>query len=88
MEAASNPKKKAAHKPEKGKKKIPSAVTSYRFALDEARCIGCSLCVESCPNNVLENQEGHPVAVDPERCEGCSVCMALCAQDAITIEEG
>jgi Pyruvate/2-oxoacid:ferredoxin oxidoreductase delta subunit len=88
MKAANKPEKKATKKPRKQKKKVPSGVPSYRFLLDEAKCIGCSVCAESCPNNVLENREGHPVAVHQERCEGCNVCVALCAQDAITIEEG
>lgn len=85
---AIKPKKKSAEKPEKQKKKDPSGVSSYRFLVDEAKCIGCAVCVESCPNSVLENREGRPVAVHQEQCEGCNVCLALCAQDAITIEEG
>lgn len=59
----------------------------FRFVVDESKCIGCSVCVESCPNEVLESRDGHPFASQPEKCEGCEVCVALCDQEAIEIEE-
>ena len=59
----------------------------YRFVVDESKCIGCQVCVESCPNDVLETKDGCPIAVQPEACEGCEVCAVLCEQEAIEIEE-
>ncbi len=59
----------------------------FRFVVDESKCIGCLVCVESCPNEVLESRDGHPFASQPEKCEGCEVCVALCDQEAIEIEE-
>ena len=59
----------------------------YRFVLDYTKCIGCQVCVESCPNDVLEIKDGCPIAVQPESCEGCEVCAVLCEQEAIEIEE-
>ena len=35
----------------------------YRFVVDENKCIGCSTCVETCPNEVLESKDGKPEAV-------------------------
>ena len=59
----------------------------YRFVVDESKCIGCSVCVETCPNEVLESEDGQPCAVRQEDCEGCEVCVAVCEQEAIEIEE-
>jgi Na+-translocating ferredoxin:NAD+ oxidoreductase RNF subunit RnfB len=59
----------------------------YRFVVDESKCIGCSNCVESCPNEVLESKNGQPHAVRQAECEGCEVCVAVCEQEAIEIEE-
>ncbi len=61
--------------------------SKFRFVVDESKCIGCSVCVESCPNEVLESKDGQPFAVRSEECEGCEVCVALCDQEAIEIEE-
>ena len=59
----------------------------YRFVVDETKCIGCSTCIESCPNEVLESMDGKPEAVRQDACEGCEVCVAVCEQEAIEIEE-
>lgn len=59
----------------------------YRCIVDESKCIGCSICVDSCPNDVLELVDGCPFASQPDRCEGCEVCVVLCEQEAIEIEE-
>ena len=59
----------------------------YRFVVDETKCIGCSMCVESCPKEVLESKDGKPEAVRQAACEGCEVCTAVCEQEAIEIEE-
>lgn len=59
----------------------------YRFVVDESKCIGCQICVQSCSNDVLDSKDGHPIAIHPEKCEGCEVCAALCEQEAIEIIE-
>ena len=71
------------------RKKVETTETAcrYRFVVDESKCIGCQVCVESCPNDVLDTKDGCPFAVQPEACEGCEVCAVLCEQEAIEIEE-
>ena len=59
----------------------------YHFVVDGSKCIGCQVCVQSCPNDVLDTKDGQPIAVHPEDCEGCEVCVALCEQEAIEIKE-
>jgi NAD-dependent dihydropyrimidine dehydrogenase PreA subunit len=63
------------------------AEPKFRFCVDESACIGCGICVETCPNDILELRDGHPFAYQPEDCEGCEVCVAVCDQEAIEIEE-
>jgi NAD-dependent dihydropyrimidine dehydrogenase PreA subunit len=75
---------------QKAKKKTMDSTETecrYRLVVDESKCIGCQVCVESCPNDVLETKDGCPVMVQPEACEGCEVCTALCEQEAIEIKE-
>ena len=76
-----------SEKADNKKEDSKEADCAYRFVLDESKCIGCRVCVETCPNDVLETKDGFPVAVQPEACEGCEVCTALCEQEAIDIEE-
>ena len=72
---------------ENNKSESNQAECRYCFVVDEDRCIGCFVCVESCPNDVLDTKDGQPYAVHPERCEGCEVCVGLCEQEAIEIEK-
>ena len=69
------------------KEKKRTTECRFRFIVDESKCIGCSLCVDSCPNEVLESKDGCPFAIQPDKCEGCELCVALCEQEAIEIEE-
>lgn len=57
-------------------------------------CKGCYICVDVCPKNVLESDQGtllrgfHPVVVArPEDCTGCRLCELLCPDLAIAILE-
>lgn len=51
--------------------------------VDEARCIGCALCIDACPVDALIGARGvmHTV-VDPW-CIGCRLCVAPCPVDCI-----
>jgi 2-oxoglutarate ferredoxin oxidoreductase subunit delta len=61
--------------------------------VDENRCKGCSLCVDACPQHVLElsndrfNTKGYrPVQLtDPEGCTGCAVCAIICPDVVFTV---
>lgn len=55
--------------------------------VDEAKCQGCEECVDVCPVNVFEMQDGKSVAVNAEECLGCESCVEVCEPGAITIEE-
>mgnify|MGYP003349002253 CR=1 FL=1 len=51
------------------------------------KCIGDGECVDVCPVEVYELQDGKAEPVNMEECLGCESCVEVCEQDAITIEE-
>ncbi len=60
---------------------------AYQVIVDEEKCVGCEECVDVCPVDVYEMQDGKSVAVNAEECLGCESCVEVCEAGAITIEE-
>jgi len=60
---------------------------SYIITIDNDKCNGDGECVDVCPTEVYELQDGKAVAVNEDECLGCESCIEVCEQDAITIEE-
>lgn len=64
-----------------------------RIIVDETYCKGCGLCVDACPEGIVEldqtriNAKGyHPaVLVDEAKCAACSSCATMCPDMAITV---
>ncbi|HYD76527.1 electron transport complex subunit RsxB [Ramlibacter sp.] len=54
--------------------------------IDEAWCIGCTLCVKVCPTDAILglNKRMHTV-VEPY-CTGCELCIPACPVDCISLE--
>jgi 2-oxoglutarate ferredoxin oxidoreductase subunit delta len=49
-------------------------------------CKGCGICIEFCPQGVLEaNGQGRPAVVRPERCTACHWCDSHCPDMAIVV---
>ena len=54
--------------------------------IDEAWCIGCTLCIKACPTDAIlgSNKRMHTV-IEPA-CTGCELCLAVCPVDCIQLE--
>lgn len=54
--------------------------------IDEAWCIGCTLCIKACPVDAIvgANKRMHTV-IEPY-CTGCELCLPVCPVDCIEIE--
>lgn len=59
----------------------PAALTLA--VIDEAHCIGCTLCIAACPVDAIigANKRMHTVVDDA--CTGCGLCVAPCPVDCI-----
>ena len=54
--------------------------------IDEAWCIGCTLCIDACPTDAIlgSNKLMHTV-IEPY-CTGCELCVPVCPVDCISLE--
>ena len=59
----------------------------WKVKVDTEKCNGCGECVDSCPGEVYELQDGKAVVVREDECHGCHTCEAMCDEDACIIEE-
>ena len=59
----------------------------YMAVIDEAWCIGCTLCIKVCPTDAIfgSNKRMHSV-IEPY-CTGCELCLPVCPVDCITLED-
>ena len=55
--------------------------------IDEAWCIGCTLCIKACPTDAIlgSNKLMHTV-IEPF-CTGCELCIPVCPVDCISLED-
>jgi Na+-translocating ferredoxin:NAD+ oxidoreductase subunit B len=54
--------------------------------IDEAWCIGCTLCIKACPTDAIigSNKRMHTV-IEPW-CTGCELCIPVCPVDCIELD--
>jgi electron transport complex protein RnfB len=57
----------------------------HTAVIDEALCIGCTLCIHACPVDAIVGAARVMHSVIPEWCNGCDLCVAPCPMDCIAM---
>ena len=55
--------------------------------IDEAHCIGCTLCIQACPVDAIVGANKQMHTVVPDLCTGCKLCLPPCPVDCISLVE-
>ena len=53
--------------------------------IDEARCIGCKLCINACPVDCIVGATKLMHTVIADDCTGCKLCLPVCPTDCIAL---
>jgi electron transport complex protein RnfB len=53
--------------------------------IDEALCIGCTLCIQACPVDAILGAAKQMHTILPSLCTGCDLCVAPCPVDCIVM---
>lgn len=53
--------------------------------IDEAICIGCTLCIQACPVDAIVGAAKQMHTIVPALCTGCDLCVAPCPVDCISM---
>ena len=54
--------------------------------IDEAWCIGCTLCIKACPTDAIVGSNKRMHTVIESACTGCELCLPVCPVDCIVVE--
>ena len=54
--------------------------------IDEAWCIGCTLCLKACPTDAIVGANKHMHTVIEPWCTGCELCIPVCPVDCISLD--
>jgi electron transport complex protein RnfB len=55
--------------------------------VDEAWCIGCTLCIKACPVDCIVGAPKAMHTIIESLCTGCELCLPACPVDCIAVEE-
>ncbi|SDU09055.1 4Fe-4S dicluster domain-containing protein [Desulfobacula phenolica] len=58
------------------------------LALNDEKCIGCSLCTQVCPHAVFKMRNDKAHIVDFNACMECGACVNNCPSGAIAVSPG
>lgn len=54
--------------------------------IDEAWCIGCTLCIKACPTDAILGANKRMHTVIAAHCSGCELCIPVCPVDCIRLD--
>ncbi|MEO7242968.1 MAG: RnfABCDGE type electron transport complex subunit B [Variovorax sp.] len=54
--------------------------------IDEAWCIGCTLCLDACPTDAIAGIHKRMHTVIDAHCTGCELCLPACPVDCIALQ--
>lgn len=54
--------------------------------IDEALCIGCTLCIQACPVDAILGAAKHMHTIIEKECTGCELCIPPCPVDCIYMQ--
>lgn len=54
--------------------------------IDEAWCIGCTLCIKACPVDCIVGAPKQMHVIVSEQCTGCELCLPACPVDCISLQ--
>lgn len=54
--------------------------------IDEAWCIGCTLCIAACPTDAIIGSNKQMHTIIEKACTGCELCLPVCPVDCILLE--
>ena len=63
----------------------PTARSPAVAVIDEAACIGCTLCIEACPVDAIVGATNLMHTVIAAECIGCRLCLPPCPVDCISM---
>lgn len=53
--------------------------------IDEAHCIGCTLCIQACPVDAIVGSAKRMHTIIASECTGCELCIPPCPVDCISL---
>ena len=60
-------------------------ISDFLPKIDQAKCIGCEICVKICPNQALALIDELAVVAHPESCDYTGACQEICPTQAISL---
>ena len=56
------------------------------FSIDDARCVGCTMCAKQCPTGAIMGKVRTPHYIIPDKCIRCGACYDVCKFKAVVKE--